>query len=115
MREYATINNIKVGDHITMLVGTDAYSYTVLGFNKRFVTIQKDYQEIDIKNWKPEIIPGGFCGHCTNNYSQKWIVESNPNGVIDKFSVSGDGFVRSIGSRRNNIILGAFPFRDYNF
>lgn len=22
-------------------------------------------------SWKPEIIPGGFSGHCTNNYSQK--------------------------------------------
>lgn len=113
--DYATIHNIKPGDHVTMRVGTDAYSYTVLSFNKRFVTVQKDYQEIDIENWKPNIVPGGFCGHCTNNYDQKWVVRSNDKGAIDKFSVSRDGFVRSIGSRRNDIVLGAYPFRDYNF
>ncbi len=32
--------------------------------------------ELD-ESWKPEIVPGGFAGHCTNNYSQKWIITSD--------------------------------------
>jgi hypothetical protein len=24
-------------------------------------------------DWKPEIIPGGFAGHCTNQHEQTWL------------------------------------------
>tara|TARA_R110000782_G_scaffold176984_2_gene267914 strand:+ start:249 stop:617 length:369 start_codon:yes stop_codon:yes gene_type:complete len=32
-------------------------------------------------DWKPEIISGGFAGHCVNNNDQKdaWIITSNEN------------------------------------
>ena len=36
-------------------------------------------------DWKPEIVSGGFSGHCTNNHQQHnaWLIKSNPeNGTI---------------------------------
>ena len=30
--------------------------------------------------YKPEFVKGGFSAHCTNNYDQKWIITSNPEG-----------------------------------
>ena len=31
-------------------------------------------------DWSPEIIPGGFTGHCVNQEEQKWLYESDPEG-----------------------------------
>lgn len=116
MYEYATKDNIKVGDHVTECLWSDKHSYTVVKILNKYVDVQRDEQYIDRENWTPEIIPGGFAGHCTNNYEQKWIVKSDPNGVIKRLSVrSKDGKLKTKGSRRADIILGAHPFYDYNF
>jgi len=112
----ANINNIEVGCHITECVYTDCISYTVTKINKRFIEAQKDFQEIDRENWKPEVIPGGFAGHCTNQSSQKWIVSKNPNGGKTRFSIDQKtGNLKSRGYRYFNITLGSHPFYDYNF
>ena len=115
MREYANINNVNVGDHVTVCLYTDAISYTVVKKTNRTISVQKDHQEIDHEKWKPNIIPGGFAGYCVNNYEQTWKVKSNTNAPIDKFFAGKDGFFKSKGSRRKDIILGAHPFYDYNF
>ena len=79
------------------------------------ISVQKDHQEIDSEKWKPNILPGGFAGHCVNNYEQIWKVKSNANAPVGKFFAGKDGFFKSKGSRRKDIILGAHPFYDYNF
>jgi hypothetical protein len=110
----ATIHNIKPGDHITEKHWSDADTFTVLEINKRFVLAQADSRKLD-PSFKPHFVPGGFAGHCTNNYEQKWVIESNPKGAINKFSVGRDGTLRTKGNRKPNVILGAHPFYDYNF
>jgi len=114
MSDKATINNIKPGDFVTVHLYSDAYAYTVVRITKKFVEVRQAKQERD-PSWKPEIVPGGFAGHCTNNYSQKWIVTENPDAPIGKLSVGRDGTLRGLGSRRPNVTVGAHPFYDYNF
>ena len=35
-------------------------------------------------DWKPEIVSGGFAGHCTNNGNQSkaWVIKSDPDGEV---------------------------------
>lgn len=33
-------------------------------------------------DWKPDIIPGGFAGHCVNQNEQRWVYTSNPEAPI---------------------------------
>ena len=35
-------------------------------------------------SWKPEIVPGGFAGHCTNQHKQKWNFESDLEAPVIK-------------------------------
>lgn len=115
MRDYAHIDNTKVGDHVTECLYSDRISYTVVKKTAKTIVVQKDFQEIDKDKWKPEIIPGGFAGHCTNQSEQVWKVESNPNGALERFHANKNGFYKTKYSSRRDVILGAHPFYDYNF
>ena len=65
-------------------------------------------------NWKPEIIPGGFVGHCVNQGEQKWIVESNPTIETIRMRKRKNGYWYSAFGRH---VLADGPryFYDYNF
>jgi hypothetical protein len=111
---WASIHNIKAGDHVTELLWTDRQCYTVISINKRFVVVQEDTATKD-PSFKPNFIPGGFSVHCTNNGEQQWVVESNPNGATQKFGVKRDGRLQARGSRKANVVLGSHYFYDFNF
>lgn len=56
---------------------TDCYPYEVVKVVSDItVEIRRMKSELD-PNWKPKIHPGGFAGHCSNQYSQKWIFSSD--------------------------------------
>lgn len=40
-------------------------------------TLEIRRMESKPKNWVPEIIPGGFSGHCKNNLDQQWEITSD--------------------------------------
>lgn len=40
-------------------------------FGKTGIVIEPYTATLD-KNWKADVIPGGFAGHCVNNYSQTY-------------------------------------------
>ena len=40
---------------------------------------------------KPEMIPGGFVAHCTNNRSLEYDYAPNPTGSIRKFTLRKNG------------------------
>ena len=44
------------------------------------IVVKKMIAEKD-ENWKPEIIPGGFAGHCVNQNEQKWSYKSAPDAI----------------------------------
>lgn len=63
---------------------------------------------------RPEIIPGGFSGHCTNQRSLKYVITSNPENKVIRARLRKDGDYHSPYGRH---ILSEEPrrFYDYNF
>jgi hypothetical protein len=64
----------RVGDYLNQYGYSDAHPYQIIRMTAsgktayvRAVSAERD------PNWKPEMIPGGFSAHCTNNHSQKWV------------------------------------------
>lgn len=63
--------------------------------------------------WKPEMIPGGFCAHCTNQHAQTWLFDKidERNTVTVRWSVRGEWRAKGV-----RFIEGAArEFYDYNF
>ena len=64
--------------------------------------------------YQPEFVPGGFSAICTNQHSQKWIIESDDTAPVIRARLRKDGrFWSNRGSHR----LSDEPIRfyDYNF
>lgn len=78
---------IIIGMGCSCWYGTDAYPYEVVKIvSDRCVEVRSMNAVLD-PSYKPDIIPGGFCGQCTNVDEQKWIYSSNENGSIIKVSL----------------------------
>ena len=65
-------------------------------------------------NWKPEIIPGGFAGHCINQDEQRWIITSRPDAPVVRIRLGKKGWRDKYGCRYD---LSDKPrkYYDYNF
>lgn len=66
------------------------------------------------ESFKPEIIPGGFAGHCVNQGQQKWNYKSAPEGMVLRARLRKDG---NFHSNYGKHVLSTEPrkFYDYNF
>jgi len=64
--------------------------------------------------WKPDFVPGGFCGTVVNQGSQRWIITSDPSGVVRRIRLGKRGWKDAHGGRYD---LSDKPvkFYDYNF
>lgn len=78
---HLTPANAKVGDGATVYLYSDSHAGTIVKVTKRSVTVRRDKATLD-PNFKPEIIPGGFCGHCTNQNEQSYTYEPDENGAL---------------------------------
>lgn len=113
---YRELNReIEVGEGVTYCLWSDKHACTVIARTRCTLTIQRDKAILD-PNFKPEWIPGGFAGHCTNQDEQSYTYERDPNGQIYKcrwsekngrFQTGSDGSIR--------IARGRHEFYDYNF
>ena len=65
-------------------------------------------------SWKPNIIPGGFAGHCVNQQTQKWIYTSDESAPVIRCRLRKDGYFHSAYGKH---VLAEAPrkFYDYNF
>ena len=118
---------LAVGDIVTRTLYTDSYTLTVIAIspNGKTVTCQCNTDTLDKTLWTPEIIPGGFSGHCTNNHDQEWHTVANPDGRIEKYSLrvwdseygekAGCWSLVGESARTCRISKGCRPFHDYNF
>jgi len=113
MSETKQVRKPQVGDGATVIHYTDATACTVIRISPsgKTIWIQEDTATLD--NWKPEIIPGGFSGHCVNNYDQKYTYQRNYNGQIHRCSFRKNGQLRTTNNER--ITEGRYHFHDYNF
>lgn len=105
--------NIKVGDGVTVNLWTDRYAATVIWVTKTSVTVQRDKATLNL-DFKPEWIPGGFAGHCINQYEQTYSYERDPNGKTYDFRWSNK--YGQYGQPGNlTLSKGRHEFYDYNF
>ena len=100
-------------DGATICHFTDRTACTVVRVSTSGITIwiQPDIATLD--DWKPEIIPGGFAGHCVNNADQRYAYLPDPGGTIHSARLRKDGRYRTPGGER--VIPGRHHFHDYNF
>jgi hypothetical protein len=108
----------KVGMGVTLSGYSDCHPAEIIEVvrakngNIKHLVIRGMDSELD-PEWKPEMIAGGFAGHCTNQRDQKWILTSNPENHSSKVKLVKDGWKSEYGK---NVSLGkAVKFYDYNF
>lgn len=64
--------------------------------------------------WKPEIIPGGFAGHCINQSDQQWIITRDETNPVKRAHLRKDGnYHTNMG--KHVLSETARRFYDYNF
>jgi hypothetical protein len=109
----------EIGMGATVCGYTDKYAGTIVRVTAKRMDVQRDKVTKD-PNWRPEVIPGGFVGHCTNQDSQTYTYERDPNGEIYHCSLrttdAGRNYWRVCGSTRMMVKVGVREeFYDYNF
>lgn len=78
------------------------------------IEIREMHAEQD-PTWKPEVVIGGFMGHCTNNNEQRWNITSNPEGHIIRIRKQKNGEWKSATGARFGLAAEPVRFYDYNF
>mgnify|MGYP000952043736 FL=1 len=102
-----------VGDGATIRHYSDRTACTVIRISPSGKTIWTREAIATLDDWKPEIVPGGFAGHCVNNAEQTYQYSPNPDGAVHRASRRKDGWFRTTNGEP--VILGRHHFHDYNF
>jgi hypothetical protein len=102
-----------VGHGATICHFSDRTACTVVRVSPSGKTIWIQVDMATLDHWKPEIIPGGFAGHCVNNHEQTYTYQPNTSGQVYRVSRRKDGKFRTTSGER--VIPGRHQFHDYNF
>jgi len=73
------IKNLPEGEYVTELGYSQSYPWRVIKSTPKTMTIQR----VEVKSdpeWNPEMHPGGFVAHCSNQNRQTWLY----NGLSDQ-------------------------------
>jgi hypothetical protein len=120
------ISALQPGDGVTVSVWSDADAYTIVRATRTRIVAREDSATLD-PSFKPEIIPGGFLGHCTNQREQTYSYSPNPQGRLVTVTLrrwrDEEGNERrmwkaagsSISARGGSVVPGRHKFHDYNF
>lgn len=65
-------------------------------------------------NWKPDFVPGGFCGTVVNQRDQQWFISSDSQGTVVRIRLGKQGWKDRHG-RRYELSDEPVKFYDYNF
>ena len=120
------ISALQPGDGITVYVWTDAHAYTVVRATKTRIVARADCATLDL-SFKPEIIPGGFAGHCTNQSEQTYSYSPHSQGRLvtvtlrrwkdeegnERRAWKAAGF--DTHAQGGSAVPGRHKFHDYNF
>lgn len=70
-----------------------------------------------VRDFQPNIIPGGFTGHCTNNTEseQKWNITSDENAPVIRIRLHKNGQWKDKNKRVYRLSDKPRKFYDYNF
>lgn len=112
MKVETNIKGLPEGEYFTAYGYSQSYPFLVVRRTPSTVTLRELVVGPD-PDWKPEMIKGGFAGHCVNQNSQTWVyagLQDGPDIVVrkgrtGKWSKQGISFVEG----------RARYFYDYNF
>jgi hypothetical protein len=72
----------RIEAYANLVLHTDIEPYEVIrAISETTVEIRKMKATLS-PDWKPEITPGGFAGHCHNQHTQKWIYEQDESAPV---------------------------------
>lgn len=66
-------------------------------------------------DWSPEVVPGGFVGHCVNQSSQRYTYESDPTAPVVRIRLNSKGKWVGQGGLTFTPSVTPRKFYDYNF
>lgn len=81
---------------------------------ERKLTIRSMNCERD-ESWTPEWHVGGFAGHCSNQYDQKWFITPNEEGYTTDIRLGKDGVWKDKHGGKYKVSDTPYKFYDYNF
>ena len=92
---------------------SDVHPFEVLAVSKsgKQITIRQMHCDLD-PDWQPEILPGGFAGHCVNQHEQRWVITSDETARPIKAHKRSDGYYYSAWGKHR---IEAQPRRFYDF
>jgi hypothetical protein len=109
---------------------SDRVPWMVVAWVSRTEVVLRQMKVLDA-GWRPDMVPGGFSGHCRNQHEQVWDIQPDPDGftVTVRFSTakcmrrngSVGGWVQGKASTCNSVYVpvdvGGRPqaFTDLNF
>lgn len=98
--------------------------WTEIGYTQRYpwVEVKRTAKTVTVAKvkvapdpeWKPNILPGGFVGHCTNQHEQTWLFDKIARKNTRVIRLHKDGRWRSSDGAQYNE-GEATEFYDYNF
>ena len=110
------INRVpQMGLYANNILHTDAYAYEIVEVRTENKVMIRKLDATLKPEWKPEIIPGGFSGHCTNNRSQEWDYAPNDENKVIAIRRRKDGRFYDKHGSRYAIDDSPYRFHDYNF
>jgi len=104
-----------INQYANQICYSDVLPFEILAVSKggNRITIRAMMYELD-PNWQPEIIPGGFAGHCVNQSEQRWVITSDETARPIKANKRKDGYFYSVWGK-HRIEDQPRRFYDYNF
>jgi hypothetical protein len=115
------IKNLPEGHYFTEVGYSQSYPWVEVKRTAQTVTLAKVLVGPD-PEWKPNILPGGFAGHCTNQNDQTWVfagIDKANTVTIRKVKRHGgkdrDGNQRWAHKGVRFVEGCAREFYDYNF
>ena len=113
----ANIIGLPEGEYLTETMWSDNRAFKVVAKTAATLTLKQVKVRAN-PEWKPEIIPGGFAGHCTNQEEQTWIYDGLENDTLKvrlvKSAYMGSDKLWATKGRKF-IANGAVENYDYNF
>lgn len=114
------IKNLPEGEYVTLAMYSDTSPYMVVGRTEKTIKVVPVSVKRD-PEWKPEIIAGGFAGHCTNQDEQTWLFDRVRDDIepvtlrLCKSKYCGSDKLWSSPRLGRFIANGARKKHDYNF
>ncbi len=75
------IKGLPEGEYLTETMHSDTCPWVVVSRTEKTITVAPVLTERD-PEWTPNIIPGGFVGHCTNQDEQTWLYAGVDTGRL---------------------------------